>query len=63
MNQVPQKLVVWTLDKSTEAPSEKVNNGNDLLAAIGEYLKNNQEVFLIWVPTNCPTLRRKPNGK
>ena len=45
MNQVPQKLVVWTLDKSTEAPSEKVNNGNDLLAAIGEYLKNNQEVF------------------
>lgn len=45
MNQVPQKLVVWTLDKSTEAASEKVNNGNDLLAAIGEYLKNNQEVF------------------
>ncbi|MFN0189088.1 MAG: hypothetical protein ACKVQV_10345 [Bacteroidia bacterium] len=45
LNQVPQKLVVWTLDKLTESTSEKVINGNELLSAIGEYLKNNQEVF------------------
>ncbi|MBK7963960.1 MAG: hypothetical protein IPK10_00670 [Bacteroidetes bacterium] len=45
MNEVPQKLVVWTLDRSTEMKSEKVATGNDLLTAIGDYLKNNQEVF------------------
>lgn len=45
MNQIAQKLVVWTLDKSTEAPSEKVTNGNTLLLEIGNYLKNNEEVF------------------
>lgn len=45
MNEVPQKLVVWTLDRSAETNSEKVTKGNELLTAIGDYLKNNQEVF------------------
>jgi len=45
MNEVPQKLVVWTLDKSTEASKEKTENGNILLEEIGGYLRNNQEVF------------------
>jgi hypothetical protein len=45
MNEVPQKLVVWTLERSTEANSDKVKTGNELLNAIGDYLKNNEEVF------------------
>lgn len=63
LNEVPQKLVVWTLDKSTEAPSEKVNHGNDLLTAINEYLKNNQEVFFNLGADKLPNFTQKTKWK
>lgn len=45
MNEVPQKLVIWTLDRTSEGANDKMKNGNELLNAIGDYLRNNQEVF------------------
>ena len=63
LNEVPQKLVVWTLDKSTEAPSEKVNHGNELLTAINEYLKNNQEVFFNLGADKLPNFTQKTKWK
>lgn len=44
-NEVPQKMVVWTLDYITDLQQAKALNGNNLLEAIGQYLKRNQEVF------------------
>lgn len=44
-NEVPQKMVVWTLDYSTETANEKFASGNLLLSTIDKFLRSNEEVF------------------
>jgi hypothetical protein len=44
-NEVTQKMVVWTLDNSSEKQQTKAVYGNSLLTAIDQFLKNNEEVF------------------
>lgn len=44
-NEVPQKMVVWTLDYSTDVSREKFVNGNNFLSTIEKFLRSNEEVF------------------
>jgi hypothetical protein len=45
MNEVPQKMVTWTLDLSTDVSMLKSANGNLLLSSIEKFLRGNEEVF------------------
>lgn len=44
-NEVPQKMVTWTLDISTDTGKEKLVNGNIFLSTIEKFLRSNEEVF------------------
>lgn len=44
-NEVPQKMVVWTLDYSPDQSMKKSAEGNRLLIALQDYLRENEEVF------------------
>lgn len=44
-NEVPQKMVTWTLDYSSESGKEKFVNGNIFLSTIEKFLRSNEEVF------------------
>jgi len=44
-NEVPQKMVKWSLESGTDLSKEKTANGNAFLQAIEKFLRANEEVF------------------
>lgn len=44
-NEVPQKMIKWTLETGTDLSKEKTVNGNSFLQAIEKFLRSNEEVF------------------
>lgn len=44
-NEVPQKMVKWTIESGTDMTTEKSKNGQELLLNIERYLRSNEEVF------------------
>lgn len=44
-NEVPQKMVRWTIESGTDRATEKSKRSYELLLAIEKYLRSNEEVF------------------
>ncbi|MBL7923933.1 MAG: hypothetical protein JNL88_07025 [Bacteroidia bacterium] len=63
LNEVPQKMVTWTLDPSPDVTKEKSVNGNKLISALGDYLRANEEVFLNLGGDKIPGVQLKGRWK
>ncbi len=62
-NEVPQKLVVWTLDYSVDQAMKKSAEGNKLLLAVQDCLKENEEVFFNLGGDKIPAAHTKAKWK
>lgn len=62
-NEVPQKSVIWTLDYSVDQAMKKSAEGNKLLLAVQDYLKENEEVFFNLGGDKVPAAHTKAKWK